>query len=178
MRSSITGGLLTLGDESTLPHRLQGGLWTGCLQSGEPVARSKISENADPLQGKVQNLFAMMIWLIKSGPTLMLRVQERPTKLALLRGETPSLSLAQASSKLPRKNSTSMHSSWGGTKSWEEATRSGDSLFVGKSVPGTHQCNDLEKLLLMKKSRQRNFFKNLIITDESWLTLGGHVYNR
>ena len=51
-------------------------------------------------------------------------------------------------------------------------------LFVGKSVPGTHQCNDLEKNLLMKKSRQRNFFKNLIITDESWLTLGGHVYNR
>ena len=34
MWSSITGGLLTLGDESTLPHRLQGGLWTGLASLG------------------------------------------------------------------------------------------------------------------------------------------------
>ena len=36
----------------------------------------------------------------------------------------------------------------------------------------------MQKTWLNKLSRQRNFFKNLIITDEAWLTLGGHVYNR
>ena len=28
------------------------------------------------------------------------------------------------------------------------------------------------------KIRRRSYFKNLLVSDECWLTLGGHVFNR